>query len=140
MFDMATLKEVAQFFALVLLVIVGIASTIGLLALVVFAANKLKTEGQKLAGKYPGVLSTIELAADFDVSKLESYVDDPNDMIIMLLAQALKGDPKLIIERIDQGLDVLAKIQDVWPDLKDKFGIVTPETFPATPETAPVEK
>ena len=127
------LSDIVRVFVLIFLIIVGIGGTVALLDLVVAAVNTLKTEGKKLAGKYPDALGTLDMAANFDVSKLHTYFDDPNDMIIMLLTQMLKGDPDLMIERIDTGLAVLAKIQSLWPTIKVDLGLAGASSIASRP-------
>jgi hypothetical protein len=66
-----------------------------------------------------------ELAA-VDVTGLRRYVDDPDDLLILLIAQTLRQDPAGMVKRIDGAFTIFGQLQMIWPQIKDGLGLTTP--------------
>ncbi len=130
--DSSTVQAVVQWLVFVVVVILALGAGFFALALGAMGLDRVKREGKKLLGR-PDVLTVAEGLAAVDVTGLHRYVDDPNDMLILLLAQALRQDPAGMVRQVDRVFTVFGQLQMIWPQIKEGLGLVTP---PKEPESS----
>ncbi len=130
--ESGTVQAVVQWLVFVVVVVLALGAGFFALALGAMGLDRVKREGKKLLGR-PDVLAVAEGIAAVDVAGLHRYVDDPNDMLILLLAQALRQDPAGMVKQVDRVFTVFGQLQMIWPQIKEALGLVTP---PKEPESS----
>ncbi len=123
--DSGTVQAIVQWLVFVVIVLLALGVGFFALALGAMGLDKVKREGKKLMGR-PDVLAVAEGIAAVDVTGLHKYVDDPNDALILLLAQALRQDPSGMVKQVDRVFTVFGQLQMIWPQIKEALGLVTP--------------
>ncbi len=130
--ESGTVQAVVQWLAFVVVVVLALGAGFFALALGAMGLDRVKREGKKLLGR-PDVLAVAEGIAAVDVTRLHQYVDDPNDLLILYLAQALRQDPSGMVRQVDRVFTVFGQLQMIWPQIKEALGLVTP---PKEPESS----
>ena len=131
--ESGTVQAIVQWLVFVVVVLLALGAGFFALALGAMGLDKVKREGKKLLGR-PEVLTLAEGLAAVDVTGLHRYVDDPNDMLILLVAQALRQDPAGMVRQVDRVFTVFGQLQMIWPQIKEALGLVT---LPKDPEGKP---
>ena len=117
--------NILRWLAFAVLVMLALGAGFFSLALGARGLDKVKREGKKLLGRSE-VLTLADGLATVEVTNLHQYVDDPNDALIMLLAQALRQDPARTVKRIDGAFTVFGQLQSIWPQVKEALGLREP--------------
>ncbi len=123
--DSGTVQAIVQWLVFVVVVVLALGAGFFALALGAMGLDKVKREGKKLMGR-PDVLALTEGIAAVDVAGLHKYIDDPNDALILLVAQALRQDPSGMVKQVDRVFTVFGQLQMIWPQIKEGLGLVTP--------------
>ncbi len=127
--ESGTVQAIVQWLVFVVIVLLALGAGFFALALGAMGLDKVKREGKKLLGR-SDVLTLTEGIAAVDVTGLHRYVDDPNDMLILLIAQALRQDPAGIVKTIDGTFTIFGQLQMIWPQIKEGLGLVAPPKAP----------
>lgn len=130
--DSGMVQAIVRWLALAIVVLFALGAGSFMLALAAMGLDKVKREGKKLLGQ-PDVLALAEGIAALDMTNIHQYVDDPNDALILLLAQALRQDPSGMVKRIDGAFTVFGQAQLIWPQIKEALGLVTLPKAPDGP-------
>jgi hypothetical protein len=123
--DSATVHAIVQWLVLVIVVLLALGVGTFALALGAMGLEKVKREGKKLLGQ-PEVLALADGIANLNVTRLHQMMDDPNDALILLLAQRLRQDPAGMVKTIDGAFTIFGQAQLIWPQIKEALGLVTP--------------
>ncbi len=123
--DSGTVQAIVQWLVFVVVVILTLGLGFFALSLGAMGLDKVKREGKKLLGR-ADVLALGDGIASMDTIPLHHWVDDPNDALIILLAQALRQNPAGMVRQVDRIFTVFAQIQTIWPQIKEGLGLVTP--------------
>ncbi len=132
--ESGTVQAVVQWLVFVVVVMLALGAGFFALALGAMGLDRVKREGKKLLGR-PDVLAVAEGLAAVDVAGLHRYVDDPNDMLILFFAQALRVlvpslDPAGMVRQVDRVFTVFGQLQMIWPQIKEALGLVAPPKEP----------
>lgn len=127
--DSGTVQAIVQWLVFVIVVMLALGAGFFALALGAMGLDKVKREGKKLLGR-PDVLALGDGIASVSTVPLHHWVDDPNDALIILLAQALKQDPAGMVKQVDRVFTVFGQLQMIWPQIKEGLGLVTPPKPP----------
>jgi hypothetical protein len=117
--------NILHWLAFAVLVMLALGAGFFSLALGARGLERVKREGKKLLG-HSEVLTLADGLAAVEVTSLHQYMDDPNDVLIMLIAQALRQDPTRTVKRIDGAFTVFGQLQSVWPQIKEALGLREP--------------
>lgn len=131
--DSNTVHAIVQWLAFVVVVMLALGAGFFALALGAMGLDKVKREGKKLLGR-ADVLALGDGIASVSALPLHHWVDDPDDALIILLAQALKRDPAGMVKQVDRVFTIFGQLQMIWPQIKEGLGLVTP---PKEPEGKP---
>jgi len=123
--DSGTVEAIVKWLAFAVVVMLALGIGFFSLAFGAMGLDKVKREGKKLLGRTE-VLAFAEGLAAVDAASVQRYVDDPNDALILLIAQALRQDPAGTVKRIDGAFTVFGQLQSVWPQIKEGLGLDTP--------------
>lgn len=120
--DSATVHAILEWLLFAVLVMFALGIGFFALAFGAMGLDKVKREGKRLLGQ-PELLAAAEGLAAVNVAGLRKYVDDPNDMLILLITQTLRQDPAATVKWIDGAFTVFGHLQSIWPQIKDALGL-----------------
>jgi hypothetical protein len=130
--ESGTVQAIVQWLAFVVVVLLALGAGFFALALGAMGLDKVKREGKKLLG-WADVLAVAEGLATVNITNLHQYVDDPNDALILLFAQALRQDPSGMVKQVDRVFTIFGQLQMIWPQIKEGLGLIAPTQ--ETPKT-----
>jgi hypothetical protein len=122
--DSGTVRAALEWLAFIVLVILMLGVGFFGLAFGAMGLEKVKREGKKLLGR-ADVLALGDGIASVNTLPLHHWVDDPNDALIILMAQALRQDPVGMVKQVDKLFTVFGQLQLIWPQIKDGLGLTT---------------
>ena len=123
--DSGTVRAALEWLALAVVVILMLGVGFFGLAFGAMGLEKVRREGKKLLAR-ADVLAVGDGIAAVDPLPLHHWVDDPDDALIILMAQALKRDPAGMVKQVDRVFTIFGQLQMIWPQIKDGLGLNTP--------------
>jgi hypothetical protein len=127
--DSSTVHTIVQWLVFVIVIMLALGAGFFALALAAMGLDRVKREGRKLLGR-AGVLAVANGVATLNMLPIHQYVDDPNDALILLIAQALRQDPAKTVKTIDGLFTVFGHAQLIWPQIKEALGLAAPPKPP----------